>query len=324
MDLDEDPAMTYNKLVLLVDETTVPRVEIVSNQLNNSEEEVLYEISEEGPNDNTKDPSLIEENIKIKHIDYLHPSGLNDVLFANTIKSDGFTVDFLFEKRRATARQESKNDIENHDLALKDFKYEEVERMYHPIFIDSGRKAVRRSTKEYYNLTGSTKYSSRLQRLKNMKDLTIIETNIPTQKTCSSISYERFIQYIINYKDKLFDFYGKVTAKDRFFYVKNVAKKQQQNRKSGKWKPSMFHEKDKSKVPLIVFGNEMFGKDLVKLKGLRCGVVGIMWRCLKKREAAVDLVVVTVDEFKTSRICCRCGTDSLDDVAHVEGHSVLV
>ncbi|GAA5813531.1 hypothetical protein MFLAVUS_007009 [Mucor flavus] len=68
MDLDEDPAMTYNKLVLLADETTVSRVEIVSNQLNNSEEEVLYEISEEGPNDNTKDPSLIEENIKIKQL----------------------------------------------------------------------------------------------------------------------------------------------------------------------------------------------------------------------------------------------------------------
>ncbi|GAA5816570.1 hypothetical protein MFLAVUS_010100 [Mucor flavus] len=73
MDLDEDSAMTYNKLVLLADETTVPRVEIVSNQLNNSEEEVLYEIFEEGPNDNTKDPSLIEENIKIKQsLKYAH------------------------------------------------------------------------------------------------------------------------------------------------------------------------------------------------------------------------------------------------------------
>ncbi|GAA5808947.1 hypothetical protein MFLAVUS_002347 [Mucor flavus] len=203
----------------------------------------------------------------------LHPNGLNDVLFANTIKSD----------RRATARQESKNDIENHDLALKDFEYEEVERMYHPIFIDPGRKAVytaaigldtmdhqirRCSTKEYYNLTGSTKYLSRLQRLKNMKDLTIIETNISTQKICSSISHERFIQYIINHKDKLFDFYGvDATLTDNMYFIE------------------------------VASGN------------LQCFT--------KKREAAVD-------EFKTSRICCRCGTDSLDGVAHVKGHSVLV
>lgn len=162
----------------------------------------------------------------------MRPNGLNNVLFSNTIKSDGFTVDFLFEKRRATALKEVKKDIENHDLVLEDFEYEEVERIYQPVFIDPGRKAVytaaigldtsnhqirQCSTKEYYNLTGSTKYSSRLQKLKDSKGLTSIETNIPTQKTCSSILYDRFIQYIIIHKDKLFAFYGKDTAKDRFF-----------------------------------------------------------------------------------------------------------
>jgi len=162
----------------------------------------------------------------------LRPNGLNNVLFSNTTKSDGFTVDFLFEKRRAMALKEVKKDIENHDLVLEDFEYEEVERIYQPVFIDPGRKAVytaaigldtsnhqirQCSTKEYYNLTGSTKYSSRLQKLKDSKGLTSIETNIPTQKTCSSILYDRFTQYIIIHKDKLFAFYGKDTAKDRFF-----------------------------------------------------------------------------------------------------------
>jgi hypothetical protein len=44
-----------------------------------------------------------------------------------------------------------------------------------------------------------------------------------------------------------------------------------------------------------------YGKDIVKMKGLRCGVVGIMWRYLKKKEAAGDLLVVPIDEFKTPR-----------------------
>jgi hypothetical protein len=60
------------------------------------------------------------------------------------------------------------------------------------------------------------------------------------------------------------------------------------------------------------------------MKGLRCGAAGIMWRCLKKREAAGDLLVVPIDEFKTSKNCCWCETDTLDSVSGVKGDSVLV
>jgi hypothetical protein len=83
----------------------------------------------------------------------------------------GLQFDYLFEKRRATALKEAKKDIENHDLVLEDFEYEEVKRIHQPVFIDPGRKAVytaaigldtrnhqirQCSTKEYYNLIGST------------------------------------------------------------------------------------------------------------------------------------------------------------------------
>ena len=91
-----------------------------------------------------------------------------------------------------------------------------------------------------------------------------------------------------------------------------------------KWRPLKYQEEDKSKVPLVVFGNGMFGKDLVKLKGLRCGVAGIMWRCLKKREAAGDLLVVTIDEFLTSQICNICKSRTLIGHSNVKGQSVLV
>jgi ribosomal protein S27AE len=68
----------------------------------------------------------------------------------------------------------------------------------------------------------------------------------------------------------------------------------------------------------------MFGKDLGKLKVLCCGVVGILWRCLKRRKAAGGLMVIPLDEFKTSRICSKCGTDSLDSVNQVNDYNVLV
>ncbi|KAG2235217.1 hypothetical protein INT48_003561, partial [Thamnidium elegans] len=44
--------------------------------------------------------------------------------------------------------------------------------------------------------------------------------------------------------------------------------------KENKWKPLKFKE-DRQKVPLIVFGSGMFGKNTLKLKGLRAGVTGV-------------------------------------------------
>ncbi|KAL4216044.1 hypothetical protein AB4K20DRAFT_1981979 [Rhizopus microsporus] len=66
------------------------------------------------------------------------------------------------------------------------------------------------------------------------------------------------------------------------------------------------------------------GKDIVKLKGLRCGAANIVCRCLKKREAAGDLLVVPIDKFKASKSCCWCKTDIFDSVSGVKGDSVLV
>ncbi|KAG2205164.1 hypothetical protein INT46_003473 [Mucor plumbeus] len=67
-----------------------------------------------------------------------------------------------------------------------------------------------------------------------------------------------------------------------------------------KWKPSKFQQ-DKAKVPLIAFGAGMFGKPLVKLKSNKCGVVGVLWHALKKQEKEKRNLVVTSDEFMTSR-----------------------
>jgi transposase len=66
-----------------------------------------------------------------------------------------------------------------------------------------------------------------------------------------------------------------------------------------------------------------FLKDLVKLKDNKYRVTGILWRALKKREKEGDLLVVTIDEYMTSRIFNIYYEDSLRKVDGVKGHSIL-
>jgi len=67
----------------------------------------------------------------------------------------------------------------------------------------------------------------------------------------------------------------------------------------------------------------MFGKDHVKLKGNRCGVTGVLWRALKKRERAGGLIAIIMDENKTSKICNNCRSTTLESASHIRGQSVL-
>jgi len=168
-------------------------------------------------------------------ISQLRADGENTVLFNNLVRSDGFAVDFIFNRKK----QESI--IGGHDLTLEDFTYEEVEGVYRPAFIDPGRKAVftaavglgddhqvrRCSTKEYYDLTGSTKYSIKLQRLKDERGITPIETDMPTTKTCQATVYLTYTTYMLLHRHTLFNFYGFQRAKDRFFLYQGRQKASQ-------------------------------------------------------------------------------------------------
>ena len=67
----------------------------------------------------------------------------------------------------------------------------------------------------------------------------------------------------------------------------------------------------------------MFGKDSVKIKGVRTGVTGVLWRFLKRREKEGDLLAIEIDEYKTSKNCYLCyGNKTLKEVEGTKGVSV--
>ncbi|KAI9474098.1 MAG: hypothetical protein EXX96DRAFT_327994 [Benjaminiella poitrasii] len=69
----------------------------------------------------------------------------------------------------------------------------------------------------------------------------------------------------------------------------------------------------------------MFGRDLVKLKGHRSGIACKLFAALKKREAEGQLIVVTIDEFKTSITYSLCFFDDMTviNTSKFKGFSVL-
>ncbi|KAI8967152.1 hypothetical protein BDF20DRAFT_902006, partial [Mycotypha africana] len=142
----------------------------------------------------------------------LTPNGDNKEPFGNIVRTDGFSVDFLFYKRQQSGHGAS---FQRFDLTLDDFSLDEVDNTYLPITLDPRRKSVftaavgleynrqvRRCTKsEYYHMTGSTQYST---------------NQIPSPKTSRLEIYELYTAYTLNNLDALLAFYGPGTAKDRF------------------------------------------------------------------------------------------------------------
>ncbi|KAI8975377.1 hypothetical protein BDF20DRAFT_822870, partial [Mycotypha africana] len=206
-----------------------------------------------------------------------------------SVRSDGFIVDFIFSRRR-------KDDvvIDGHDLKLEDFTYEEIETTYRPSFINSGRRDVCTAAcgldvEEHQIRKCSNKYVQPI-----------------TWSTCFLIEQSK---------------YNEDLKKGSLKKKKTKETTTQKRRKN--WKQKPFEVGDKNKVSLAVFGDGMFGKNNVKLKGLRCGVVSVLFRALKRREAAGDLLVLTIDEFKTSIIWCGYHSEELHGLDDVPGHNIL-
>lgn len=46
----------------------------------------------------------------------------------------------------------------------------------------------------------------------------------------------------------------------------------------------------------------MFHKDANKIHGMRTGVTGVLWRQLKCRQNSSEILLIYVDEFRTSKV----------------------
>ncbi|ORE15900.1 hypothetical protein BCV71DRAFT_154284, partial [Rhizopus microsporus] len=71
-------------------------------------------------------------------VDGLLPNQNNNVMFANTIKSNGFSVDFMFNKRIAN-HTSSKTNVA---LEFEDFDLKAVNQHYQPMILDHRRKII--------------------------------------------------------------------------------------------------------------------------------------------------------------------------------------
>jgi sortase (surface protein transpeptidase) len=67
-------------------------------------------------------------------------------------------------------------------------------------------------------------------------------------------------------------------------------------------KDSTTNQQIKKKMPLVVFGSAMFGKDDVRIKGHRHGITNMIFKQLKHRESLGELCLLTIDEYFTSQV----------------------
>ena len=63
-----------------------------------------------------------------------------------------------------------------------------------------------------------------------------------------------------------------------------------------------FEEGDRGKMPLILFGDGLNNKSHVKYKGLRTGVSNVVYKQLKVRERIGQLLLMDINEFRTSKV----------------------
>ncbi|KAI8987275.1 hypothetical protein BDF20DRAFT_255001 [Mycotypha africana] len=83
------------------------------------------------------------QSLRYRNLSSFIPNGSNTVRFGNIMRTDGFSIDFLFYKRRHGTLESTYKTL---DLSLDDFSKSKVEQTYVPIFVDSNRKSVFNAT----------------------------------------------------------------------------------------------------------------------------------------------------------------------------------
>ncbi|KAI7890973.1 uncharacterized protein EV154DRAFT_551845 [Mucor mucedo] len=211
---------------------------------------------------------------------------------------------------------------------------------------------VRRiSSSEYYNMNGIINRQRQELERKKSNNIEYIETRIPSPKTTGAENYKRHITYMLQHFKALVTFYdfqtarirwsnyfGKQKATDHAISVlingstkynknrrKNTRRKKRKRRKlNSRYKRDLsntkqafkekFKEGDKSKMPMIIFGDGLKNKSHVRFKGPRHGVIDKLYRQLKRRENLGELLLLDIDEYNTSKTCNGCLVKNLENL----------
>ncbi|ORE04692.1 hypothetical protein BCV72DRAFT_307085 [Rhizopus microsporus var. microsporus] len=75
-------------------------------------------------------------------------------------------------------------------------------------------------------------------------------------------------------------------------------------------------------MPLVVFGSGLKNKSHVKFKSLRHGVSERVYRQLKHREGLGELLLLDINEYKTSKTCNSCLNQDLQNLKCGEGDDI--
>lgn len=155
-----------------------------------------------------------------------------EVFFRNTVLTDGFSVCFLFSRKKRT------DDILDQRLELDDFVSEEVDGFFRPCAVDPGitnvltasfghggtEHEIRKfSGAEYYATTGSPRRNKELDKEKHEAGIKDIESRFPTCKTANRNQYSEYVQYFFLHRQRLFDFYGQRRPEHIFTITKVVS-----------------------------------------------------------------------------------------------------
>ncbi|KAG2191036.1 hypothetical protein INT47_006012 [Mucor saturninus] len=150
-------------------------------------------------------------------------------------------------------------------------------------------------------------------------------------KWCNYIGKQRALQdavnILINGSKKYNKGRRKKTRKNKRKRSKTAAKYQsntpqassRRGKRASRNHKEKFEEGDKSKMPLIIFGDGLKNKSRVKISGLRHGVSEMIYKQLKLREKLGELLLLDIDEYKTSKNCNNCLESSLENLKHKSG-----
>lgn len=152
-------------------------------------------------------------------------------MFANKVVTDGSSLIFLFSR-------EARPNIQNVELELTDFTLEELNELFRPCALDPGRTnaytaaygcgpeshaIVRYTTDEYYHSL-KTKAEVEFKKKKEQTGVDNIEKKFPTAKIISTAKYYQYAQYVLSHCHLLYEFYGPIDGKLKYFNYKNKKK----------------------------------------------------------------------------------------------------